>query len=141
MKKDIEYCDGYTIETLVPKRENQEDSFWYRDDSLAVVQFPNGNKLYADACGEIRVQFEIDGEVYRNHKAVEKAEELNFVDADLDRIGMLFDAFGNNNWFAIREYDIHGECSQSDLGIAHTYDEAMELLRVVAKEKRKEYYT
>ena len=132
---------GYKTEILIPKKENREDSFWYRDDSIARVQFPNGKKLYVDCCGEIRVQFEIDGESYRNHKAIERAEELNFTDEDLDRIGIEFDAFGNNNWFAIREVNIKGECISDDLGIGGNYDEAIAILESVAEEKMKEYYS
>ena len=132
---------GYNVEILTPKKENREDSFWYRDDSIARVQFPNGKQLYIDCCGEIRVQFEVDGEVFRNHKAVEKAEELNLNDNDLNRIGNEFDAFGNNNWFAIREVNADGECISDDLGIGGDYDEAIELLETVAEEKMKEYYS
>lgn len=76
---------GYKIEKLIPKKENREDSFWYRDESIAKITFPNGKALYADCCGEIRVQFEVDGEVYRNHKAVERAKELGLTDKDLTR--------------------------------------------------------
>lgn len=134
------HFDGFFIETLIDKKEKREDSFWYRDDSIAVAQFPNGKKLYVDACGEIRIQFEIDGQVYRNHKAVEQAEYLKLNDKDLNKIA-LFDGWGNNNWFAIHEVDINGECTSDDLGIAGDYDEAMKLLEVVAMEKMKEYYS
>ena len=131
---------GYKIEILIPKKKKREDSFWYRDDSIACAQFPNGKKLYVDCCGEIRIQFEVDGQVYRNHKAVEQAEFLKLKDKDLNRIA-LFDGWGNNNWFAIREVDINGNISSDDLGIAGDYDEAIELLEVVAMEKMKEYYS
>ncbi|GAG03484.1 unnamed protein product, partial [marine sediment metagenome] len=99
-----------------------------------------GKKLYVDTCGEIRISFEEDGAWYKNDQAVTKATELGLVDEDLNKIGEDFDGWGNNNWFAIREYDINGECSQDDLGICHNYDDAIELLKAVAEEKQKEYY-
>jgi hypothetical protein len=133
---------GYKTEILTPKKsENRIDSFWYRDNEIAKVDFPNGNKLYIDTCGEIRIQFEIDGQVFRNHKAVERAEELNLNDDNLNTMANEFDAFGNNNWFAIREFDINGELIGDDLGIASDYDEALTLLETVAEEKMKEYYS
>lgn len=132
---------GYKIEILTPKKENREDSFWYRDDSIAMAQFPNGKKLYADACGEIRIRFEEDGQVYRNHKAVERAEELNLTDENLEKIGIEFDGIGDNNWFAIREVNQDGELTGEDLAIGGDYDETITLLKTVAEEKMKEYYS
>ena len=135
----IKRFEGWYIEILIPKKKNREESFWYRDDNIACAQFPNGKKLYVDTCGEIRVQFEIDGQIYRNHKAVEEAESRKLKDKDLRKID-LFDGWGNNNWFAIREVDINGNIIGDDLGICHDYDEAIELLEVVGLEKMKEYY-
>lgn len=137
---DKKHFEGFYIETLIDKIENREDSFWYEGDSIGVAKFPNGKQLYIDCCGEIRVCFEVDGEVYRNHKAVEHAKDLNLNDKDLNKLNE-FDGWGNNNWFAIRECDADGNIIGDDLGICHDYDSAMSLLEEVAKEKMKEYYT
>jgi hypothetical protein len=132
--------EGYKLEVHVAKAKKREDAFWYRGDSIASIQFPNGKKLFVDTCGEIRIQFEEDGTFYRNDQAVDMALNLDLVDTDLNKIGIDFDGWDNNNWFAIREYDIDGDCSSDDLGICHDYDDAINLLKEVAKEKQKEYY-
>ena len=99
------------IEIMTQKESDKRvDAFWYRDKDVARIQFPNGKKLYAIACGEIRIQFEEDGTFYRDIQAVEMARDLELIDDDLNKIGLEFDGWDMNNWFAIQEFDINGNC-------------------------------
>lgn len=129
------------VEILIEKEENREDAFWYRGCNIARMQIPNGKKLYVDTCGEIRLQFEEDGMAYKNSQATDMARDLNLVDEDLNKIGRDFDGWGMNNWFAIIEVNIDGDCISDDLGICHDYDHAIEILKEVHAEKMKEYYS
>tara|TARA_R110000772_G_scaffold219593_2_gene330143 strand:- start:266 stop:685 length:420 start_codon:yes stop_codon:yes gene_type:complete len=138
--KNREIKDGLIYETLIDKIPEREDAFWYLGDDIARVQFPNGKKLYAETSGEIRVLFEEDGTWLKGIQAVEHAIDNNLTDVDLDKLNE-HDGWGMNNWFAIHEYDINGECISDDLGICHDYDEAIKLLKAVAEEKQKEYYS
>lgn len=128
------------LETLIRKEDNREDSFWYFGQDIARVQFPNGKKIYAESRGEIRIQFEQDGTFYKGIQAVEMARDLKLVDSDLNKIGLEFDGWDMNNWFAIIEVDINGERVGDDLEIYGDYDEAIEGLIKVAADKHKEYY-
>lgn len=129
------------LEIITQKEDKREDAFWYRGEDLARVQFPNGKKLYVYATGEIRIQFEQDGTFYKGDQAVDKARELELSDEDLNEIGDEFDGWDMNNWFTVNEFDIDGNCISDDLGICHTYDEAIKMLEVVSGEKQKEYYS
>jgi len=132
--------NGQRFFSNVKRQENRGDAFWYRGNSIACIDFPNGKSIYADATGEVQVSFEVDGKFFKGDEAVEEARRLKLTDVDLDKLNE-HDGWSMNNWFAIREYDINGECSQDDLGICHDYDDAIELLKKVAEEKQKEYYT
>jgi len=124
----------------IKRQEDRIDSFWYRGDRIATIDFPNGKSISAEACGEIRVLFEEDGTWLKGIQAVEHAIDNNLTDVDLDKLNE-HDGWGMNNWFAIQEFDINGECISDDLGICHDYDEAITLLKAVAEEKQKEYYS
>jgi hypothetical protein len=124
----------------IKRQEGRIDSFWYRGDTIATIDFPNGKSISADACGEVQVSFEVDGKLFKGDEAVEEARRLKLTDVNLDKLNE-HDGWSMNNWFAIREYDINGECSQDDLGICHDYDDAITLLKSVGEDKLKEYYT
>ena len=65
--------------------------------------------------------------------------DLGLNDADLDKISEN-DGFGNNNWFNIIKVDGNGYIIEDDLGIYHTYDEAIEkVLEVAYAEHENEY--
>lgn len=128
------------LETLIRKEDNREDSFWYFGQDIARVQFPNGSKVYAESRGEIRVQFEEGCTFYKGEQAVEMARELNLTDSDLNKIGLDFDGWDMNNWFAIIEVDINGERVGDDLAIVGTYEEAIENLVKVSAELYCKYY-
>ena len=129
------------LETLRRKEDNREDSFWYHGQDIARVQFPNGRKVYAESRGEIRIQFEEDGTFYKGAQAVEMARDLNLFDSDLNKIGLEFDGWDMNNWFAIIEVDADGERVGDDLAIVGSYDEAIETLVKLSAELYCKYYS
>lgn len=128
------------LETLIRKEDNREDSFWYFGQNIARIQFPNGKKLYAESRGEIRIQFEEDGTFYKGEQAIKMARELNLFDYDLNKIGLDFDGWDMNNWFAIIEVDINGDTIGDDLAICGDYDEAIEALIMLSVEQYNKYY-
>tara|TARA_R110000772_G_scaffold6250_5_gene21944 strand:- start:3310 stop:3708 length:399 start_codon:yes stop_codon:yes gene_type:complete len=128
------------VTTLIDKIPNREDSFWYHSNDIAKVMFPNGKCLYAETRGEIRVLFEEDGTWLKGINAVEHALDNNLIDTDLDKLSE-HDGWGMNNWFAILMTDINGETISDDLGICHTYDEAIEMLKSVGEEEFKKMYS
>jgi hypothetical protein len=114
--------------------EERKDPFWYRGKEIARIQFPNGTKLYAEAQGEIRIQFEEGGVHWKGQKAVEEAFDRGFTDDDL---AALYDddLIDMSNWFVIIKVDINGEVVGDDLAIGDDYDHAIELLKECAKEE------
>tara|TARA_R110000772_G_C13310268_1_gene440078 strand:+ start:18404 stop:18808 length:405 start_codon:yes stop_codon:yes gene_type:complete len=133
--------NGQRFVSNIKRQEDRIDSFWYHRDRIATIDFPNGKSISAEACGEIQVSFEEGGRTFKGDEAVEEARyNLKLTDEDLDKLNE-HDGWRMNNWFAIHEFDINGECSQDDLGICHDYDSAIQMLKDVAKEKQKEYYT
>ena len=114
--------------------EDRNDSFWYRGKEIARIQFPNGTKLYAEAQGEIRIQFEEGGVHWKGAKAVEEAFDRGLTDNDLDELANN-DLMDMNNWFVIIKVDINGEVVGDDLAIGDDYDHAIELLIECAKEE------
>ena len=129
------------VEILTEKEENREDSFWYYDQEIARVQFPNGKKLYVESRGGIRIKFEEEGTFYKGDQAVDMARELDLTDDKLNALSDKFDAWDMNNWFAIVEVNTLGDTITDDLALAGDYDEAIEMLKACAKEKEKEYYS
>ena len=116
------------------------DSFWYYDNDIAKIGFPNGKKLFLETHGVMRVMLEEDTIFLSNNQALEKAERLNFTDDDLNKLN-LFDGWDNNNWFAVIMVDADGNSDGDDYGIAGDYDEAIELLKIVAKEQYEKMYS
>ena len=109
-------------EIITPKIANdKDDAFWYYGCEIAIIEF-NNRKLIVESRGEIRVQFDENGEVFRNDRAIEEAEDRNFNDMSLIGISD-FDGFHNNNWFVICELDTTNNIGD-DLEISHSYDEA-----------------
>jgi len=128
------------VETTMKKiAKNKADAFWYYNQDIARVQFPNGTKLYAESRGEIAVAFEENGIYYKGDQAVKEAESLNFTDKKLAKLGQ-HDLWRNNNWFVVVKVDINGNTISDDLAIGHDYDEIIELLVETAKEVYDEMY-
>jgi hypothetical protein len=94
-----------------------QDSFWY-DGLIAKL---NGFELIA--VGDIKVGFEINGEIFRDGRAVEEARNRKLTDHDLGKIDE-FDGWQNNNWFEI--ISPNGD-SSSD--VCYTYGDAIRLLK------------
>jgi len=118
-----------TQKSLGKKRQS---SFWY-EGQVAFIETDHGT-YSLEACGDIRVMFEEDGEDYRDHWAVEEAWDRNLKDKDLDKIGE-FDGWINNNWFEVvlipDEDNIGVISSIGDVG--DTYDEGIEMLKAYAE--------
>ena len=65
---------------------------------------------------------------------------LNLTDKDIDLLSQN-DLVIFSNWFAIIMVDVNGECCSDDLGIAGSYDEAIEMLKEIAPIEYAEMYT
>lgn len=124
---------NYGFKVLIDKLENREDAFWYYDSAIAMFKLPNGNILYAESRGQIRVQFEENCAFYKGSQAVDIANDLNLTDEDLSKLSE-FDGWGMNNWFAIVEVSKNGDIISDDLRLAGDYDEAIQMLNEVAQE-------
>ena len=121
------------IDTLVNKIEDDKvDSFWYKNYSQLFIAKKNDRTFMVEPHGEIRVYFVEDGEMFKNEMAVKEAEALGLNDSDLNKLSE-HDGWVNNNWFAIIEIDKDGVVAGDDFGIAHDYDEALELFKEVLK--------
>jgi hypothetical protein len=125
--------EGTILEIITEKLSpNKINSFWYRGDSIARIQFPNGKKLYAESAGELEVL--IDGDLYIGDNAVVEATKRGYTDVDIEQLGSN-DAFRCGNWFVIIMVDVNGEVCSDDLAIGDDYNHAMELLNTVAEEQ------
>jgi len=118
------------INTIQKKlSKNRQESFWYNGE---VANIKKGNYIISlIATGDIRVQFEENGQIYTNNKAVKEAFKRNLTDKDLRKIGE-FDGWHNNNWFEI-EITYNGEYfTEANSNIEYTYDEAIDMLKDIA---------
>ena len=94
----------------------KEDSFWY-DDLIAEM---GKYRLYA--VGDICVKFP-DGRYEKNGEAVEYAEELGYIDNNLQEVEWI-----NNNWFEVG-WITEDNRIEFDMGIVeHDYISALEML-------------
>lgn len=124
----------YGVQILIDKlAEDKDDSFWYYDQTIAKAILPNGRTFYVESHGMIRVCFEEGGVFYKNQQAVDEAIDRSLTDKDLDSLNS-HDGWGNNNWFAIMEFNKDGECIDEH-GICHEYDDAIRLFKVVIAEQ------
>lgn len=116
--------------------DNQLDSLFYQGD-IAYVNLVSGNKLYAEATGEIRIT--LDDDLYVNDKATEEIKRRNLTDHDLFDLS-IEDVIGNNNWFVIIKVDGDGNVVSDDIEIADHYNQAIEMLLECAKKEHKKEY-
>ena len=136
MKNKMKNITNLTLEIITEKfSEERTNSFWYHNDDIAKISLLSGNKVYAESRGEIRVQFEENGEHFKNEQAVVEAFNKNLTDEDLVKIGE-FDGWHNNNWFVVIKVDINGKVVSDDFAIAHDYNEIIELLKECAEEEQ-----
>lgn len=113
--------DKLRVETIVPKiSEAKKDPFWYYDEGVVATVSFGDREIEIIPRGNIRVQFEEDGDIYRNQEAVEEATRRSYTDVDLQR---LFDKgmFLNNNWF--ETFVDEGDESLGEL--EYDYDDAI----------------
>ena len=131
----------FKVEILKEKfSEDKNDPLWYYGEDIARIQFMNGKKLYAESRGELQVQFEENGTRFKGDNVVTEACNLNLTDKDIELLSQN-DLVIFSNWFAIIMVDINGECCSDDLGIAGSYDEAIEMLKEIAPIEYAEMYT
>jgi hypothetical protein len=89
------------VEKFVDVPRKRQDAFWYKGYTLLAKITDTRTGLYAlvSPAGDIRVQFEDDGEIFENNEAVQEAERLGYTDEDIINWNWV-----NNNWFEIRLY-------------------------------------
>ena len=129
-----ENLGGYNLNISVERIDNRVDSFWYFNQDVAYIDFPNGRKLYAEARGEIQIYFDDDELKYKGINAVEEALDRGMNDDDLIDVEFIM-----NNWFVVVEVDIEGNLISDDLCVVGDYDEVIEMLKEIGVEKYKEY--
>ena len=101
-----------------------EDSFWYYDKEILSVKLPKNQRLIVESRGEIRVKFPTDSHYLEGHQAVKKAIELKYNDKKINHLD-----WDMNNWFAVVIIDDDtNSIISDDLGIAHDYHEAIDIL-------------
>jgi len=114
--------DDVIVAIMSPKlSEDRVNSFWYYDKVIANVRKKYGDGTYIYAAGEIRVQFDEDGDYYEGDDAVEEAKRRSLIDVDLQEL-FQNDMFRNNNWFS---FTIDNDA------IANDYDEAIEMSKCI----------
>ena len=129
MHSKLKHMDKVKVTKFINKiSDDRNDSFWYFGDQIATLEY-QGKKLSVEARGEIRVQFEKNGDHFKNDRAVEEAINMSFTDKQLAKLNNI-DGWHNNNWFAITEIDSEGNIGD-DIDIAHTYDEAMNVAQEI----------
>ena len=113
--------------------KRRQSSFWY-DGQVAIIKTDHGT-YSLEACGEIRVMFEENGDTYRDHRAIEEAWDRNLTDKGLNKIGE-FDGWINNNWFEVvlipHENNIGVLSSIGD--VVDTYDKGIQMLKDYAED-------
>lgn len=95
-------------------RSDRQNSFWYFGSVIATIQF-RGSRLSIKSKGDISIQFEKNGDVFKNIRAVEEALNLHFTDRQINNLN-------TSNHFIITD-----ENEGCDIDVANTYDKAIEL--------------
>lgn len=128
-----------TIQILQEKlSEERNDTFWYSGD-IACISLPSGNRIYAEATGQIAVQLDEDDVYLKGRQGVEEAIKRGLTDEDLSNL-IDDDRFRNNNWIVILKVNGNGDLIGDDLAIADSYDHALEMIMECAKEEHKLEY-
>jgi hypothetical protein len=113
------------VKFLVEKiSDKHQEAFWYFDQTIAKC----GNFVMT-AEGDIQLTFP-DGHSARGQKAVDYAKTKGYTDKKLANPKIEWNL---NNWFSIAEL-IDGAV-YDDAAIAHSYDEAIEMLQEMASKK------
>ena len=118
--------------------EEKQDSFWYNGD-VAYINLLSGNKMYAEATGEIEFIFDVDGDKFKGQNAVDEAINRNWTDEELNAVDN-HDGWIHNNWFVVIKTNANGDVVGDDFAVVHSYDEAIEMLMECAKEEHEREY-
>lgn len=121
------------VEIITPKKKNQSDPLFYNDETIAEIEYGN-YRFYAWACGDIRLTNKKTDEEYSN------ANVSDLFDLTDKEISDTFFNWENNNWFEIsaQKKISNSETEFIDLmGIAHDYDEALEVLKTITENEIK----
>ena len=115
------------------KLKGKEDSFFYEGE-ISSIELPNGTILSLIATGDIRIN--INEDWYDNGNLSDGIEKYKLTDkvlCKLEEEDKL--SWENNNWFEVTWLKKGSDCWDCDIGqVAHTYEEALELLKVYAEE-------
>jgi hypothetical protein len=131
----------FKVEIITEKSSpNRQEAFWYHREYIARIQFPNGQKLYAETRGEIELRLEEGGTKFKGNNAVTEAVSLGWTDENLAKLSD-DDLTIFMNWFVVVLVDINGETISDDLAVGDTYDEIIELLKEVAEEEFEKIYS
>jgi hypothetical protein len=118
--------------------EDKQDSFWYNGD-VAYINLLSGNKMYAEATGEIEFIFDVDGDKFKGQNAVDEAINRNWTDEELNAVDNHI-GWIHNNWFVVIKTNANGDVVGDDFAVVHSYDEAIEMLMECAKEEHEREY-
>jgi len=131
--KILRKLEGNKINIIQEKiAEDTQDSFFY-DGFIAEAQNQNGTEFNLIACGEIRIFNKEGNLVYDGKERGDGIKGGINNDKDLEKIGNDYNDnyyWENNNWFEVIFKLKDESCFESVIGdIAHTYNEAIELLK------------
>lgn len=116
------------VVNLIDKFSNdRQNSFWYYNREIAIVEYGE-NRLSIKSKGDIAIQFEKNGDVFTNGRAVAEAMSLHFTDRQIEKFRTSF-GLGNKNHFVITDIN-----TNEMIDIAKTYDEAIELAQQLSIE-------
>ena len=116
------------VVNLIDKFSNdRQNSFWYYNREIAIVEYQNV-KLSIKSVGDISIQFEKNGDMFTNNRAVAEAMSLHFTDRQIEKY---INNFGlqNKNYFIISNVN-----TNEQIDIAQTYDEAIEIAQQLSVE-------
>ena len=114
-----------TLHTIREKYKN--DSMHYYGEHIATVE-KNKRKLIVESAGEMRACFTEDGANYLNEDLKAELRKRGTTDRQLSVLGKN-DFISLNNWFRIMD-----DATEVELGIAHTFDDAISLAKQLIKE-------
>jgi len=112
--------------------ENKQESFWYRNKTIAETTLKNGHGLFVMVSGVICITFLDTEETYHDEEAVAEAERRGYTDKDLGDKDKIY--WSNNNWFEIMEEDLTGEVDSTFEDVDYKYDDAISGLEAAAQE-------
>lgn len=114
------------VKIHVKRQPRRNDSMFYFGKHIATVTV--GRRVIAvESAGEMRACFTEDGDNFLNEQLAKELKSRGTTDRGLSSIGKN-DFITLNNWFRLTDLE-----TERELGIAHTYDDAIALATEVAK--------